>query len=86
MKKYIVEHKEDPHSEMAAVEIVVCIPEVFCKFILCNKIEVNQEVPRLHIFHTYEREFFWRAPISPFTTFVQPFVECPSISRAALWT
>lgn len=34
MQKYIVEHKEDPHSVMVTVEIVVCIPEVFCKFII----------------------------------------------------
>lgn len=34
MKKYIVERKEDPHAEMATVVTVVCIPEVFCKFII----------------------------------------------------
>lgn len=45
-KKYIVEHKEDPHSEMATVVTVLCIPEVFCKFIIyVTKWKLTREFP-----------------------------------------
>lgn len=43
--KYIVNEKDDLHSE-ATVEIVVRIPKIFCKFIIYV---INQGIPRFHI-------------------------------------
>lgn len=48
--KYIIEDKDDSHSEITTVEMLLCSPRVFSvSWYLCDKAEIKQRFPRRHI-------------------------------------